>query len=306
MYLSEQGFEIGNLRTTCNLHQELGEPWRNAENASVAQGGTSDEPEERDEKQHRKMVEQEAGRRVEGSWTPFNDSTCSVRSSLKNVPKMLTARSQTLSSMDIETPPPYDVESLPSYTIVSGLPSYQDAIEQLKQKQMKYYEPIRVHRPSVMKLFESQDLLANAPGLSAGATVPSPNPQKLEEIRYNFVRPLSVHEVSIAIEGTVPTTSSLNNNGIVDAGTQPPSTPPTTSATTPPPPYKSQISTISTTSSTTTVGLLPALTTTAAIDSCGGAPPNALPELSVAIRVPQKKIGVCHYTVENERPAGRS
>uniref|UniRef100_A0A182S7S3 Uncharacterized protein n=1 Tax=Anopheles maculatus TaxID=74869 RepID=A0A182S7S3_9DIPT len=138
---------------------------------------------------------------------------------------VLTARSQTLSSMDIETPPPYDAESLPSYTIVSGLPSYQDAIEQLKQKQMKYYEPVKVHRPSVMKLFESQDLL--------GTATTAPNAAKLEEIRYNFVRPLSVQEQPLA----EPTTST-GQGGTSDQPMPPP------------PPYKSQISTISTTSST--------------------------------------------------------
>lgn len=114
---------------------------------------------------------------------------------------VLTARSQTLSSMDLETPPPYDVESLPSYTIVSGLPSYNDAIEQLKQKQQQkgtsggHLEPVKTHRPSVIKLFESQsqDLLAGA---------------KLEEIRYNFAsnRTTSVVSESSSPEVT-PTTS---------------------------------------------------------------------------------------------------
>ncbi|XP_058459366.1 protein commissureless 2 homolog [Malaya genurostris] len=113
---------------------------------------------------------------------------------------VLTARSQTLSSMDVETPPPYDVESLPSYTIVSGLPSYNDAIEQLKQKQQlkcAEYEPVKVHRPSVIKLFESQsqDLMGGA---------------KLEEIRYNFVNARSTSQL-IGIESSgegTPTTSA--------------------------------------------------------------------------------------------------
>ncbi|KFB44088.1 hypothetical protein ZHAS_00011923 [Anopheles sinensis] len=193
--------------------------------------------------------------------------------------------------MDIETPPPYDVESLPSYTIVSGLPSYQDAIEQLKQKQLKYYEPVRVHRPSVMKLFESQDLLANGSAVVSA----SPNPShKLEEIRYNFARPLSVNEMPHAVEGT----SQVNNTTLGESVPSPatsvtsstPAQQPT--PTPPPPPYKSQISTISTTSST------------AGSTVVGGVTGS---ELSVAqIRVPQKKIGVCHYTVENERAAGRS
>lgn len=97
---------------------------------------------------------------------------------------MLTARSQTLSAMDVETPPPYDVESLPSYTIVSGLPSYSDAIEQLKQKQLQRtlgyagYEPVKLQHASVIKLFESQ---SQELGISQGA-----EPAKLEEIRYNF------------------------------------------------------------------------------------------------------------------------
>lgn len=102
---------------------------------------------------------------------------------------VLTARSQTLSSLDVETPPPYDVESLPSYTIVSGLPSYNDAIEQLKQKQQQQqqqrsnggYEPVKVHHvathASVIKLFESQSQ-------ELGGGQPA---AKLEEIRYNFV-----------------------------------------------------------------------------------------------------------------------
>ncbi|XP_053680320.1 protein commissureless 2 homolog [Anopheles nili] len=192
---------------------------------------------------------------------------------------VLTARSQTLSSMDIETPPPYDVESLPSYTIVSGLPSYQDAIEQLKQKQLKYYEPVKVHRPSVMKLFESQDLLGAAPNGSG-----TPNPPKLEEIRYNFGRPLSVQEQPPA----EPTTSSGNpvNPGSDGADPSQPVPPP-------PPPYKSQISTISIGSSDRTIGAV-----------VGGSIEHGMP---VAIRVPQKKHDVvCRYTIENERLAGRS
>ncbi|XP_055621624.1 protein commissureless 2 homolog isoform X2 [Toxorhynchites rutilus septentrionalis] len=122
--------------------------------------------------------------------------------------QVLIARSQTLSTLNVETPPPYDVESLPSYTIVSGLPSYNDAIEQLKQRQQqqqqqKYagYEPVKVHRPSVIKLFESQsqDLLGG------GA--------KLEEIRYNFLgnRPSAANAVTAAAENSneiIPTTSN--------------------------------------------------------------------------------------------------
>uniref|UniRef100_A0A182KBZ2 Uncharacterized protein n=1 Tax=Anopheles christyi TaxID=43041 RepID=A0A182KBZ2_9DIPT len=203
---------------------------------------------------------------------------------------LLTARSQTLSSMDIETPPPYDAESLPSYTIVSGLPSYQDAIEQLKQRQMKFYEPVKVHRPTVMKLFESQDLLSQ----TSTPTAPSaPTTAKLEEIRYNFVRPLSVQDGGPLPE---PTTSTTTPTGPMLPG----SSQPATSPLPPPPPYKSQISTISTTSS-------------------GGAGAaivgSMVVELPVqhgvpitTIRLPQKMLDVCHYTIEHERSAagGRS
>ncbi|XP_058053586.1 protein commissureless 2 homolog [Anopheles bellator] len=192
---------------------------------------------------------------------------------------VLTARSQTLSSMDIETPPPYDVESLPSYTIVSGLPSYQDAIEQLKQKQMKYYEPVKVHRPSVMKLFESQDLLAAA----AGTT-----PPKLEEIRYTFGRPLSTIETEPA-SSSCQQPSPQQPQPIVSLPIEQPAPVP------PPPPYKREISTISTVSSPAAIGVLP--------DQAGHST-----DVSTVIRVmpQQKKIGVCHYAIENERPAGRS
>ena len=76
--------------------------------------------------------------------------------------------------MDIENPPPYDVESLPSYTIVSGLPSYNEVLEQLKQKSSPNSDVVKIHRPSVIKLFEAQSqmLLNSSP--------------KVEEIKYNF------------------------------------------------------------------------------------------------------------------------
>uniref|UniRef100_A0A182MXT8 Uncharacterized protein n=1 Tax=Anopheles dirus TaxID=7168 RepID=A0A182MXT8_9DIPT len=201
--------------------------------------------------------------------------------------RVLTARSQTLSSMDIETPPPYDAESLPSYTIVSGLPSYQDAIEQLKQKQMKYYEPVKVHRPSVIKLFESQDLLGpTTTATTASSCAPAtPHPAKLEEIRYNFARPASVLQPQD--QTNEPTTS-------MGAGSSQPTPPP------PPPPYKSQISTISATSSVGGVGNsmvveLPAMQ-------------HGVP-ITLIRAAPHKKLDVCHYTIEHERPAavgGRS
>lgn len=118
---------------------------------------------------------------------------------------VLTARSQTLSSMDIETPPPYDVESLPSYTIVSGLPSYSDAIEQLKQKQLQRslggggyagYEPVKLQHASVIKLFESQSQeLAISTGQPAA---------KLEEIRYNFSNVVP----AVAIRSNQPVTGN--------------------------------------------------------------------------------------------------
>ncbi|XP_052860332.1 protein commissureless 2 homolog [Anopheles cruzii] len=201
---------------------------------------------------------------------------------------VLTARSQTLSSMDIETPPPYDVESLPSYTIVSGLPSYQDAIEQLKQKQMKYYEPVKVHRPSVMKLFESQDLLAPA----------GTNPPKLEEIRYTFGRPLSTIETEPASSSCQP-----QQQTIVSLPIEQPPPPgvllgPPVSQVPPPPPYKREISTISTVSSPAAICVL-----SPAPDQAGNST-----DASTVIRVlpQQKKLGVCHYAIENERLAGRS
>uniref|UniRef100_A0A182QBW3 Uncharacterized protein n=1 Tax=Anopheles farauti TaxID=69004 RepID=A0A182QBW3_9DIPT len=194
---------------------------------------------------------------------------------------VLTARSQTLSSMDIETPPPYDAESLPSYTIVSGLPSYQDAIEQLKQKQMKYYEPVKVHRPSVMKLFESQDLLGSQPPPATPST--TPHPGKLEEIRYNFVRPCSLQP-----EQTLPNEPTTSTS----AGSSQPTVPPP-----PPPPYKSQISTISSTSSVG--GSVRSSMMVVELPAMQHGVPITL------IRAPHKKLDVCHYTIEHER-GGRS
>ncbi|XP_050092366.1 protein commissureless 2 homolog [Anopheles aquasalis] len=214
---------------------------------------------------------------------------------------VLTARSQTLSSMDIETPPPYDVESLPSYTIVSGLPSYQDAIEQLKQKQMKYYEPIKVHRPSVMKLFEPQDLLMTSPNI--------PSASKREEIRYTFAnRPLSTIEMGTE---ALPATGAAAS-GAADVETsscqqiaitidQPSTVNLPAMPTVPPPPYKREISTISSTNSVVI-----------ADQSANGQPSPDLgttaEHLPTTMRFPQaqKKIDVCHYAIENERQAGRS
>lgn len=120
---------------------------------------------------------------------------------------VLSARSQTLSSMDIETPPPYDVESLPSYTIVSGLPSYNDAIEQLKQKQLQRslgggyagYEPVKVQHASVIKLFESQSQELGGIG----------QPAKLEEIRYNFANVVP----AVAVRTNQPSNQTGNTVG---------------------------------------------------------------------------------------------
>uniref|UniRef100_A0A182PKW3 Uncharacterized protein n=1 Tax=Anopheles epiroticus TaxID=199890 RepID=A0A182PKW3_9DIPT len=187
--------------------------------------------------------------------------------------------------MDIETPPPYDAESLPSYTIVSGLPSYQDAIEQLKQKQMKFYEPVKVHRPTVMKLFESQDLL----GQAAAPPSATPATAKLEEIRYNFVRPLSVEDAGPLPE---PTTSAVAGSSSSAASSQQLSS--AAVPLPPPPPYKSQISTISTTSAGGIVGSI-----VVELPAQQGVP------VTTTVRLPQKKLDVCHYTIEHERmPAG--
>lgn len=147
---------------------------------------------------------------------------------------VLTARSQTLSSMDVETPPPYDVESLPSYTIVSGLPSYSDAIEQLKQKQLQRtlgggyagYEPVKMQHASVLKLFESQ---------CQELDVSQPAKQQLEEIRYNFadvvpaVGAIRTHQNNTGaglggveiVNEVSPTTSSNSQSTVVPAVTLP-------------------------------------------------------------------------------------
>lgn len=176
---------------------------------------------------------------------------------------VLTARSQTLSSMDLETPPPYDVESLPSYTIVSGLPSYNDAIEQLKQKQQQYagYEPVKVHRPSVIKLFESQsqDLLAGT--------------AKLEEIRYNFV---SNRPTSVGVEGTVTELAATTSSGNLEATATATTVTAASTATVVPPRMA-----LTTTTTTTT--------TTSTIPPSGKSPAEF------------KKFSVSRYTLENER-----
>ncbi|XP_058460774.1 protein commissureless 2 homolog [Malaya genurostris] len=89
------------------------------------------------------------------------------------------ATCHTLSNLDVEAPPPYDVEMLPSYTIASGLPTYEDAIRHLTSRQRTSfgYELARrpqLHPPGLMKFFESR------PQNWLNVTV-------FEEIRYNFV-----------------------------------------------------------------------------------------------------------------------
>lgn len=96
--------------------------------------------------------------------------------------------------MDIEAPPPYDIETLPSYTIASGLPSYEDAVRHIVRQQQQSragYHPatavqkprsacsnhnsaVSVHPQSVVKFFESR------PENWLNVTV-------FEEIHYNFV-----------------------------------------------------------------------------------------------------------------------
>ncbi|XP_061517157.1 protein commissureless 2 homolog [Anopheles gambiae] len=217
---------------------------------------------------------------------------------------VLTARSQTLSSMDIETPPPYDAESLPSYTIVSGLPSYQDAIEQLKQKQMKYYEPVKVHRPSVMKLFESQDLLSQSAAPPATSAA-QPTTAKLEEIRYNFVRPLSVQDGVGPLPEATTSSSIITTTGptVLPAGSS--QHPAASQPLPPPPPYKSQISTISTASSTGAAGVGGVVVGSMVVELPAQHAP-VVPMVTTTVRLPQKKpasASICQYTIEHERPA---
>lgn len=105
-----------------------------------------------------------------------------------------SATCQTLTSVDIEAPPPYDIETLPSYTIASGLPSYEDAVRHIVRQQQQSragYHPatavqkprsacsnhnsaVSVHPQSVVKFFESR------PENWLNVTV-------FEEIHYNFV-----------------------------------------------------------------------------------------------------------------------
>ncbi|XP_058830992.1 protein commissureless 2 homolog [Topomyia yanbarensis] len=90
------------------------------------------------------------------------------------------ATCHTLSNLDVEAPPPYDIETLPSYTIASGLPTYEDAVRHLASRQQPRcgYEPARrpttIHPAGLMKFFESR------PQNWLNVTV-------FEEIQYNFV-----------------------------------------------------------------------------------------------------------------------
>uniref|UniRef100_A0A8D8C535 Protein commissureless n=1 Tax=Culex pipiens TaxID=7175 RepID=A0A8D8C535_CULPI len=82
---------------------------------------------------------------------------------------------------DVESPPPYDPETttttLPSYTVASGLPSYEDAVEHIyrqQQLQRQNPPPASVHPPATVKFFESR------PQNWLAVTI-------FEEIHYNFV-----------------------------------------------------------------------------------------------------------------------
>ncbi|XP_065081843.1 protein commissureless 2 homolog [Ochlerotatus camptorhynchus] len=119
------------------------------------------------------------------------------------------ATCQTMASMDIEAPPAYDIETLPSYTIASGLPSYEDAVRHLTRQHQQTrdgYEPAAaarksspaysnnsIHPPSVAKFFESR------PQNWLNVTI-------FEEIHYNFVGRGTAVDASAAT--TVPATSS--------------------------------------------------------------------------------------------------
>ncbi|XP_062559446.1 protein commissureless 2 homolog [Armigeres subalbatus] len=103
-----------------------------------------------------------------------------------------SATCQSLTRMDIEAPPPYDIETLPSYTIASGLPSYEDAVRHIVRQQQQSragYQPATaavqkpmstgsstasIHPQSVVKFFESR------PENWLNVTI-------FEEIHYNFI-----------------------------------------------------------------------------------------------------------------------
>lgn len=192
---------------------------------------------------------------------------------------VLSARSQTLSSMDIETPPPYDVESLPSYTIVSGLPSYNDAIEQLKQKQLQRslgggyagYEPVKVQHASVIKLFESQS--QELGGIAAG------QPAKLEEIRYNFANVVP----AVAVRSNQPSNQTGNTGGT--------------------PAVVESVNEVSPTTSSNSQTNAPVAVTTVPSFKSHVVPPPVAVEVgdgTMAIAVSLKKFHVSRYTLEDE------
>ncbi|XP_053689968.1 protein commissureless 2 homolog [Sabethes cyaneus] len=86
----------------------------------------------------------------------------------------------TLSTQDIEAPPPYDTETLPSYTIASGLPTYEDAVQNIvaRQQTRTGHEPAHktapMYPPAIIKFLDSR------PQNWLNVTV-------FEEIHYNFV-----------------------------------------------------------------------------------------------------------------------
>ncbi|XP_005175860.1 uncharacterized protein LOC101893674 isoform X2 [Musca domestica] len=67
-----------------------------------------------------------------------------------------TVRDRTNNAEPVELcrncPPNYEVESLPSYTIVSGLPTYDDAIEEFRKAGIILTPPV-----PIIKIFESKD-----------------------------------------------------------------------------------------------------------------------------------------------------
>ncbi|XP_075159661.1 comm3 isoform X2 [Haematobia irritans] len=67
-----------------------------------------------------------------------------------------TVRDRTSNSETVEVcrncPPNYEVESLPSYTIVSGLPTYDDAIEEFRKAGIILTPPM-----PIIKIFEAKD-----------------------------------------------------------------------------------------------------------------------------------------------------
>ncbi|XP_055532588.1 protein commissureless 2 homolog [Wyeomyia smithii] len=90
------------------------------------------------------------------------------------------ATCHTLSTEDVEAPPPYDTETPPSYTIASGLPTYEDAVQNIftRQQIRAGYEvarkPAPIYPPATIKFHQSR------PQNWLNVTV-------FEEIHYKFV-----------------------------------------------------------------------------------------------------------------------